>query len=99
MKCNDLFMNAKNVRLPIRALTIKLWVGLIQPIEGVHLDTIYPHLPMKVRAGDPARPTHQADHLTLFHQIADLHKDLRLMPETTVHSPAMVNDRCVPTHG
>ena len=53
-----------------------LRVGLIQPIERIHLYAVDPHFPMQMRAGDPAGPAHQADHLTLFDHIPNIHQHL-----------------------
>ena len=51
-----------------------------------------------MRTCDTPRSAHQPNDLTLFHHIPNLHINLGLMPEAAVHSPAVVNDRCIAAH-
>ena len=56
--------------------SVPLRVGLIQPVERIHLNAIHPDFPMQVRAGGSARPADNPDHLTGFHHITHLDEDL-----------------------
>ncbi len=71
---------------------------MVQPIQWIHLDAIHPDLPVQVRAGYAPRAAHQANHLACFHYIADVHRKLRLVPQATIYTPAMIDDRRVASH-
>ena len=54
---------------------------------------------MEVRTGDAARATHQADDLALLDVITGLNPELGLVPESAVHTPAVVDDGGIASHG
>src|SRR5687768_1744515 len=90
--CNALFY--KSARLSMKKyLPASLRVGLIKPIQRIHLDAVYPHLPVQVRARDSACASYKTDHLTLLNHIFHVDQNLRLMPESTVNTPAVI-DNC-----
>src|SRR5687768_11172352 len=97
MLCNALFYEAARPSIKKHLLAL-LRVSLIQPIQWIHLDAVYPDLPMQVRTCGPAGSSNNADDLTLFHHITYINKDLRLMPETTVYSPTVIDEGRIPAH-
>ena len=76
-----------------------LRVSLIQPIQWIHLDAVYPYLPVEVCAGNTACSAHQADHLTLLDHLAHTDQYFRLVPKAAVHAPAVIDDGRIAAYG
>ena len=70
-----------------------------QPVERIDLYAVDPHLPVQVSSGGSSRSSDQADHLSRLDGIANIHKDLRLVPEAAIYTPAMIDDRGIAADG
>ena len=53
---------------------------------------------MQMRACHPAGSTDNTDHLTLLNGVADIDKNLRLMPKAAIDTPAMIDNCRIPSH-
>ena len=50
-----------------------------------------------MRTGNAPRAADLSDNISCLDLLADLDQDLRLMPESTIDAPAVVNEGCVPS--
>ena len=89
MKCNALASGGYESSLR---------VCLAQPIQRIHLDAIDPNFPVQMRTRDTAGASDESNHLTGLHDVSHIDHDLRLMPEPTVNSPAMIDDGRIPSN-
>jgi hypothetical protein len=56
-------------------------------------------IPVNVRAIHPTGGTYNTNYLPSFNVIANLNEDLGLVIQTAVHTPSMIDNRCITSHG